>query len=291
MNNTKNNSILKYGLTAVAVCFIISTIYFMQFSLVEKVFLNHFYEINIHDGSYMHIHFVENSYDDRKITSVSFPQLPDDFFVEIDNFSNGFDNGYYRSEKFAHYNYNILTVLLRYNDNDMDGKKEESIVLDKALISYNNGDSQEVYIGKIILHKNMKTDDFFDSSYSSSSNDFTSTTVIKPSKDVVIEKITSVLDAESNGFLELTLNNVNIDKLLYPLSVKTGDSLVLDSRFLYDSIDVRKYNVYEIQKRIYSKDEEGNFGYSNIYNINYEPFEIFVSEKNISNYLKYRGVK
>ena len=293
MNNIRNNSILKYGLIVVMLSFAINVIFYMQFSLDETVFLKHYYERDIHDGSFMIIHFISNSNDNRKINEISFPQMPEDFAsVVFNNFSNNFDNGYYRSENFAHYSYNELMIEFRYNDKNYDEENnEKSIVLNKAVIKYNNGDVQEVDIGKIVLHKNMNYYDFIDSNYSSSSNDFTASTVMESQKNIIIEKIESELDKETSGFMELKLNGVKTEELKYPISVNMGDSLYFDNKFLYYLDDMRKYNVYDVEKRLLISDSEGNKGYEIIGNLDYYPIELFLTEKGISEFLEYIGVK
>ena len=291
-NNTKNISILKYGLIAVFLCFIISVIVYMQYSLEETVFLDHYYERNIHDGSYLNIHFIGNTSDERKIIDISFPQLPEEFaYVQMNAFPNSFSNGYYRSEKFAHYSHNVLSIELHYYDKDENNKQEESIVLDKAVVSYNNGEKQEVNIGKIVLHKNVKRYGYFDSTYSSSSNNFTSSTQIKAQKNIIIKDISSYLDTGVSDFIELKFNGEDINDLSFPIAVNEGDYLTFNSRFLYDTQNVKKYNVYDLKKRIILTDEEGNTGHYDIYNINYEPFEVFIDEEGIVEFLKYKGVK
>lgn len=290
--NAKNISILKYGLIAVALCFMISVVVYMQYSLKETVFLDHYYERNIHDGSYMNIHFIKNTNDDRKIIDISFPQLPEDFaYVQMNAFPNSFNNGYYRSEKFAHYSYNVLAIELHCYENNENEKQEESIVLDKAVVSYNNGEKQEVDIGKIVLHKNAKQYGYFDSTYNSSSSDFTASTRVKSQKNIIIKDISSDLDTDVSDFLELKFNGEDINTLSFPIAVNTDDYLTFDSRFSYDSQDVRKYNAYDIEKRVMLIDDEGNSGHFDIYNINYEPFEILINEDGIREFLKYKGVK
>lgn len=293
MNNKNNNLILKYGLIIVVLCFIISTICYMQFSLDEVVVLKHYYEIYVHEGSFMNINFIADASDNRKITEIRFPEMPNEFAsIGFNDFSNSFNDGYYRTEKFAHYIYSELMIELHYNDgNNADEGNEESIALNKAVITFNNGDEQEVDIGKIILHKNMNYYDFIDTSSNSSSNDFTSTTVMRPLKDIVIESIESDLDEETNGFMELKLNGVKIEDINYPLSVNTDDTLVFDNKFLYQSKDTRKYNVYDVQRRILIADSEGKKGYEIIQNLDYNPIELFLTEKGIVEFLKYRGVK
>lgn len=293
MNNEKNNLVLKYGLIIVVICFIINTVYYMQFSLDEVVFLKHYYERDIHDGSYMNIHFIKNTSDNRKIREIRFPEMPNEFAsVYLNDFSNGFNNGYYRTEEFAHYMYNELMIEFQYNDtNYSEEGNGESIILNKAVIIFNNGDEQKVDIGKIVLHKNMNYYDFLETYSSSSSNDFTSTTILTPIKDVIIESIESNLDEEAKGFMELTLNGVKIEDINFPLNLNSDDSLVINNKFLYNTKDTRKYDVYDIQKRILVTDSEGNKGYETIHNLDYYPIEIFLEEKGIVEFLKYRGVR
>lgn len=288
MNNLKNISILKYGLLIVALCLVMSIIYYMQFPIDEIVFLEHYYEISLYGSSTRQIHFISNSNDKRKIVDISFPQLPDDF---ADVFSEYFNYGNYRSENFAHYNHNVILLNFVSMNNYAETEPEKSIFLDKALISFDSGEQQEVDIGKIILRKNIKQSDALNTPHSSVSNNSTSMAVIKSNENIIIEKITSDFLEETKGILQLQLNHVLIDELNYPLIVADKDSLEFDSQFIFNSNDMRKYNVYDIKQRIYLRDGDHNLEYYDFHNLIYEPNDLFNTEKVIIKYLKYKGVK
>src|SRR5690606_33491464 len=129
-----------------------------------------------------------------------------------------------------------------------------------------NGDVQNVDIGKIVLHKNIKSYDFFDLASASSSNDYTSKLYVQSLKNIAINNIQSDLDNEIEGFLETTVNDIKTKDIQYPISFEAGDYISFNSKFLYDSNDIRKYNIYGIKRRIHITDSEGNKGYGLIYN-------------------------
>ena len=286
MNYKNNKAILKYGLIVIVLFFLASLIYYMGFSLEEPVFLKHYYERVLHGESYIFIHYITNSNDKRQVSEIYFPQLEDDFVYAEHEYFGG---GNYRNEKYAHYSYNVFAIKFHFYD---DGSTEpKTFVLDKAVIIYNNGEKQNVDIGKIVIHKNMKQDRFFEMEYSSSSNNYTSSYVIRAVKNVRVEKVESMFDKETKNFLELTINHVNLNELEFPFNINEGEKLSINSSFLIDTYDERRYNVYDLQRIIYSVDEEGDFGYDFIYNLNYEPDYFLRSEKGITEYLKYRGVK
>ncbi len=54
---------------------------------------------------------------------------------------------------------------------------------------------------------------------------------------------------------------------------------------------MRRYNVYDVIKIISITDSEGNKGNELLHNLDYEPMGIISSEKEIIDYLRYRGVK
>lgn len=282
MNKIKNVTILKYGLTAVLVCFIVNAACYVWLHLDEPVFLKHFYEIDINGGSYIDMHYITNANDNRKITGISFDKIRGGVFVVNEN--NVYSG--------AHYKYNELMIEFRRVGEDYTEEgNEESVVLNKALIKYDNGDRQAVDIGKIVLHKNMGGYSFFDGSKSSSSNNFTSRTELKANRDCSIEGIESAFDEETEGFTEFTMNDVKADELKYPVRVKKGESLSFSCKFYYDSDDSRKYNVYGLQKIMIVSDSEGVKGRELIGNQDYYPAEILLNESGIIEYLKYVGVK
>ncbi len=291
MKNIKNITILKVGIICIVISFIANAFYFMNLTLKEPVFLKHYYESDIQKRSVMVLHLITNSGDNREIAEIDFPQLPEDYaYVSLQGWNR--NNGYDSIQKFAHFHYKTLVLEFRNSDRDvLSGGNEESVVLDKAKIRYMNGDTQEVDIGKIILHKNLELYKFLDFRSSSSSNNYTSNLYTQSLKNITINNVESNLDNELGGFLVTTVNDINKEDLQFPLSYKNGEYISFDSQFKYDSNDVRKYNVYDLIKKVDIFDSEGNKGYVFILNLDYEPTEMFISEKGIIDYLKYIGVK
>lgn len=292
MKKIKNTYILTVGLILVVVSYIISALYSMNLELKEPVFLENYYESDIQRRSVMALHLITNSNDNRQIVQIDFPQLPDDFaYASTHNVWNN-NNGYDRINKFANYNYKVIYFeFININENLIDDEVE-SIVLDNAKIKYINGDTQYVDIGKIVLHKNLKSNVFFNTDTVSSSNNFSSKLYAKVVEDITINNIGSYFDDELEGFLQTTVNGLKQKDIQYPLSFKSGDYIDFSSSYLYgDPNDMRRYNVYDIKKVISITDAEGNEGYELLYNLDYEPTGVLSCEKEIIDYLKYRGVK
>ena len=291
MNKNNNQKTLKYGLIVLALSFVISIVIYFQFSIGDVVFLKHYYDVEINNSSFLELHFIANADDERQITDINFPQVQDNFAqIEFDHFRNNKGDGYYyNTVKTAHYNYNVisLVVLVSANSTKLDGK----IVLDKAIVKFNNGDEQEVDIGRIVLYKNIKKTDALDLNYYSSSNNNISIAVMEAQKDFLIENISSYLDKEINSILLFKMNYTPTDELSYPIDIKKGESLSFESQFDFKEDDMSKFNVYEIQKKVAIKDNNKRTSYQNIYNIAYSPIDLFLTEKNIMEYLNYRGVK
>ena len=292
MQNSKNTAILKYGLIAALTCLIISIFVYFQFFLNEPVFLKHYYELVIHENSRINLHLITNSNDDRRILKIKFPQMPKDFaYMELDYFNIGND-GYLRSQKFAHYNYNelVLDVVSLYEEVE-NNISEKSVVLEKAVIYYNNGDEQEVDIGKIVLHKNINRTDDLTSIFSKSSSNNTSAVSFKSKDNLIIDSITSELDEDLGGVIELKMNDTVVSKLNYPINIPVGDSLNFESKFNFEPENAKKYNVYNIQKRISLIDSKGNNETERILNLDYYPGDLFRTERGIIQYLKEIGVR
>lgn len=211
--------------------------------------------------------------------------------MELDYLSIGND-GYLRSQKFAHYNYNelVLDVVSLYEEVE-NNTDEKSVVLDKAVIYYNNGDEQEVDIGKIVLHKNINRTDDLTSIFSKSSSDNTSAVSFESNDNLIINSITSELDEELDGIIELKMNDTDVKDLNYPINISAGDSLNFESKFNFEPENEKKYNVYDIQKRISLIDSKGNNETERILNLDYYPSDLFRTERGIIQYLKEIGVR
>jgi hypothetical protein len=284
MHYSKNTLILKYGLIVVLVCLIISIFIYMQFFLDEPVFLKHYYDLIMYEDMRMSLHLITNSSDKRSVYKIEFPQLPDDFaYIELDYSINNNEDGYFRTREFAHYNYNELSLLIHVlEEND----SEESIVLDKAVVHYSDGDSQEADIGKIILHKDVRRTDILTSTFSESSNDDTSSAGFISDDDIIIESIKSNLDEELSGIFELKMDGEDVRDLNYPINISAKEPLCFESQFKFESEDDRVYNVYDIHGRITAADSQGNKGIKRILNLNYYPWEVFSNERGIIQYLR-----
>lgn len=288
---SKNDVILKYGLIIVIIIFIANAVYYMNMTLDEPVFLKHYYEVDLYDREHLSIHFIDNSNVKNQLYDIDFPQLPEDFaYISISDFYNKKD-GFDRSIKHAHYNYNTIFLEIRNTDRNQENKNEETIILDKAIIKYYGGHKQEVDIGKIVIHKNTKEQNYTDNFYSSISNNFSFGTKITAIKDIAIENIESYMDEEINGFMGIVMNDVKIENLKFPVIINNGDSIFFKKDYNFTSEDNRKYNVYNVQKRIMFSDMKGNKRNGLIHNLNYDPKEIFLTERGIIDYLKFIGVK
>lgn len=289
MQYSKNTSILKYGLIIVFLFLLCSLIFYMQFSLDEPVFLKHYYDRVIYDNYYMDIHLITNSNDNRRIADIQFPQMPEDFaYVMLNNFNGSYDRGYYQSEKHAHYSYNILSLVFHISHED---DSYGSIALDKAIVTYDNGDKQEANIGKIILYKNEKQTEALTSISSQSSSDNKHASEMVSNDNFIIEGITSDSDEETRDILKLKMNGTDVNDIDYPVEVAAEDSLYFETRFEFGPHDSRKFNVYDIQKKISLIDSKGRTEIMRILNLRYNPWGAFSAEKDIIQYLRETGVK
>ena len=284
MHYSKNNLILKYGLITVLLCLIISIFFYVQFFLDEPVFLKHYYDLIIHENMRMNLHFITNSSDNKKIRNIEFPQMPDNFaYIELDYVTNLNENGYFRSRKFTHYSYNEISLLIHTLG---ENESEETIVLDRAIVHYSGGESQEADIGKIILHKNVKQTNVLTSVFTKSANDNTSSEGLESADNIIIESIKSDLDDELKGIFELKMEGADVSDLDYPVNISADEILRFESQFKFEPGDDRIYNVYDIHGRISTVDSQGNRGIRKILNLNYYPLEVFSKERYIIQYLR-----
>lgn len=287
MNNSKNLKTLKYGVISIVLLFVINVAFYIQLKISEPVFLKHYYDLYIHhSGTLIDIHYIADSSDERRIANIEFPQMPEEF-ARLSKIYDGF--GPNEGQKFAHFKYNVVSGSILY-DTEVESEEIDSVVIDKAIITYSNGDKQEVDIGKIIIHKNFYPNDFIDTSYNSSSSDFTSSTGIRPTENITIESIGSTIDEKTSGFLVQTLDGVDFKDLTFPIKVARGEEMDIKSKFLYNTDNIKKYNVYEVHQLITSTNEEGSVGKHRLLNIDYEPIHAFSNERGIIKYLKLRGI-
>lgn len=241
----ENRKTLFLAIIIIVVCLLINVIFCVLHTLKEPVFLEHYYEYLAYDGMSFNINYVTNYWDDSKVMNVTFPSLKDKkiyVFSQADQYSHSYNN----------YKMNKVHINLR-----MPNNKITPTVIEDAIIDFDNGKSITVNIGKIILYNNNDEKDEKDekdlihSVNSMSSNQNISSTTLEAVDSI---QLTDIDYSMKDKMVDIVVNKINgEDNYSYPVNIEKHEQITIQSSFNIPKNDVRKYNMYEINRKAYVK--------------------------------------
>ncbi len=201
-----------------------------------------------------------------------------------------------------------------YEDPKKDNNTEK-MILDEAVVTFNNGTKQTINLGKIIVDRG-KDSGHLDSTMSSGSSSGESKVAYKVYKDITINEITTDLYEESKGLVKMvmysnhgrdyTLSNLeseermaemgrhdknNKENISYvpleaiQLPFKATKSLEVCT-YIPTPEDERRFNVYDFRYALHFKDADGEEGIEYILNMDYRPF---FTDRSLKQFVKKRG--
>lgn len=193
------------------------------------------------------------------------------------------------SQEFAHYHCNKITLTF-YIPKNLD-KKENKTVLKKGIVRFDNGKEKEIAFGNIVLFKNTDNLNDFTTIDTSYSDDTLYSATKVANKNISIESIVAIFYDEIKDIIHMRFNDILIEEISFPFIVSKGEELTIESQLVISKNDTRRYNVYNIDNYIFFTASDGRNGYEYFYNISYSPFDLFSSEKDILNFIEYKGAK
>ncbi|GMQ56696.1 hypothetical protein AN1V17_10900 [Vallitalea sediminicola] len=286
--------ILIIGVIVCLVGLILNVINIQVHKIDEPIVLEHYLEVSLQDEFDLRIQYITNRRDNIKMNSIYFPKYDLIFY----------DRNFQDTNSLKYYNRNTAVFYTRLNeDQQKEYEKMDYIILEDAVITYNNGLEQKVDIGKIIVNKNKERD--LHNAMSSSSNTGLSKTMYKLDNNITINDITSKFYEETRDFVKMSLlTNDELDNTLLNISEETDDDKIMEIEEnynnnqkdiecypvdelqlpfeAYNTLSVNtnfemlendcKYNVYDIRYTLHFSDENGNEGSQSLYNIRYSPY-------------------
>ncbi len=305
-----NNKIFKYGLMLI----ILSLIFTIGFSLVYKlktpVFLKMYVERSMTD--YPNLNLVENfelKYitdvsDKRRIIDIQFKEEPNmEVFVSDRPAGGGFspfNNHNFNNQQDGIYGrYIIKPIYLRMELNDIN-KEFFEVTLNNAKITFDDGSTQNIDLGEIILYKDERREDTdskptFDFVSGSSSSSFingdnlssrTSTTGLEVNEDINLTEVKSPILDNVKDYIEISIDDIDYSQIS-GVEYEKGKVLNAYSKFEPPEDIVNKYIVYDMKPKLYYENKDGKISYTRIDNIDYIPYNFDLL--GIFNYLRARG--
>ena len=293
MKNVKKSLIISISLIIVSL--IISIGMKSSLKIDNPVFLKSYLDVNYYENEDMYslyeysieLKYITNNGDKSKVLDIVFDKAP---YLELnvgEDQSIGIPAFYsYENNNIESYGpYDIHTVFIDLDMSRRNKKLEEVIELDKAKVYFDNGESMDVDLGKIILSKYNENQSPLDFNGMNGSSDGSSQSIFYVTDDILVSKVYSPLFEYTRDIF-----NFNIDKLGYleekELIYNKLEHLYFTSQFYNIEDPSKKLNTYEIKPTIYFKDKNGKDYTKKVNNIDYKPYFNF---KDIFRYLKSQG--
>lgn len=272
-----NKKILKFGFIGIGIALMIIIIIVSFIKLDNPIFLKTYMEDrfvfsnivgeeDIHQDIIFPITYIKNVSDTREIQRVEFPNHKDIQFRTS-------REGWFWNRQETKGIYEIKTVAIELYTSTLP-EEFDKLEFNKAKVIFNNGDTLDVDLGKLIVYrKNINIDEkYIEHEASGSSSDGTSEYKGKIMEDLRLNKLESNLFKEAKGLYEIEVNGEDY-KEISDLSLKAGETIKVEVLFKTPEDIIKRYNQYELQPKLSFKTSEGKEDSINIYNIRYRPEE------------------
>lgn len=264
-----NKKILKIGLGLIYLILISTLGFAFSMKLVHPVFLKFYVEeMAFQDSGYympieLQIRYITNVYDKKRISSLQF----------IGNEKNTAQLwGYKINEEVKSYGlYNINTVKVNVDLNNMMGDFDR-LEFNNAKASFNNGDTMDIDLGRLILHTADDFGVYFESNSSSSSSDGLSSSIKTLNKDLQLIGMESPLFDDAKDLYEIKVEDRDY-RDIYGMQYKEGDMLTVNSTFSMPKNILDQYTQFELKPRLYFEGPNGRRTHINIYNLRHIPHD------------------
>ncbi len=238
----------------------------------------------------LELRYLTNSNDTKEVTGISFLEAPDYLFMATENaqyFNNSFvffsDNStQQRGEAIGRYS--LRTAYLYMNNYFLEDWKGE-VELNNALISFSDGSSHQVNLGRILIYSDTSQVPAMDMTSSGSSNQGIAKTTLFVRQKLKDLKVESPIMEYADPVLDLTINSFPYSEL-GTLELKRGDTLTIENN-IKKVPDEEGYDVYDVRPKLTYTKEDKTQGFIRIYDMTKRKY--FNGYMDVFRYLMGRG--
>ncbi|WP_434302803.1 hypothetical protein [Clostridium botulinum] len=292
-----NKKILYIGLFLIGISLVFTITFASVYKLENPVFLKMFVEKSTYpDEDFallerFELKYITNISDNRKIVNMEFKENPEvEVIVSDDSFDHEnmpFLNDISSNQRANKYGiYVVNTIYFNMNLKNIN-KKLNKIELNNVKITFNDGNTLESNLGRIILHDDERNFKDIDDIGSSGSFDGEFSSEKRLKKNIKLLKVDNpLLDCIKDCF-NLSIDNTDY-KNISGTKYEKDRVLSICSKFKTSKSIFEKYSYYDINPKLYYEDDKGNRSYTSIDHVSYTPdnFDFIGMFK----YLRLRGV-
>ena len=267
-----NNRLFKGTVILIGLLALASLVAMLQMRLDKPVFLDHYYDLRVHeDGNYhqeFRLTYITNVHDSRVVNHVEFPEH---LYIRVSATEQGFmspfpfDSSNQQPPGEIHGRYSVRTIYCQISETpsveEMDGT-----VVRTARIFFNDGTQMDVPIGELHFYRFGSEESPFDSVSSSGSSDGSSSSRYRAREDVTLISVENQMLERFEHRLDLKINDHVIDGI-HGLEIKENDHLIIRSKLYPGSDPLDVYTMVDIHPELYFKRADGQIGSMRFYNI------------------------
>lgn len=276
---------LRISGTLILLSFLISISIIYYLKLDNPVFLKSYKDVEVveNEGNYItsgydiEIKYIANREDNRKVSSIVFKDAPNLNFYVSENSPIGIVQYYnYSNDNIEeHGRYGIHTVFLNLNSHNYGYDLDDDIVLREATVTFNDGLTIDVDLGKLVLYKYKSpqeslVDEVLYEQNIDSSSEGVSKSGFYVKKYIQVSDIYSKLFENTRDLFDFNISktgSLEDRDLIY----NANDNLYFTSQFNFIDDPERKLYSYDIRPIIYFKDRDGKEYEKRVYNVTYNP--------------------
>ena len=267
-----NNRLFKGTVILIGLLALASLVAMLQMRLDKPVFLDHYYDLRVHeDGNYhqeFRLTYITNVHDSRVVNHVEFPEH---LYIRVSATEQGFmspfsfDSSNQQPPGEVHGRYSVRTIYCQISE--IPGVEEiDGTVVRTARIFFNDGSQMDINIGELHFYRFGSEESPFDSVSSSGSSDGSSSSRYRAREDVTLISVENQMLERFEHRLDLKINDHVIDGI-HGLEIKENDHLIIRSKLYPGSDPLDVYTMVDIHPELYFKRADGQIGSMRFYNI------------------------
>ncbi|MDF2543715.1 MAG: hypothetical protein K0S47_3433 [Herbinix sp.] len=258
-----NRKILTIGLSISGISMLVAIILIYFTQMKQPIFFEHYYDLWIlkedtyPEDNFFVLKYITNSDDGRKVTGITFPEYPQGSFTTYDTIvpNNFFLFNQTQNTVENCGRYSIHTLYIRYDGIELD--MEDEILLTKAKLQFDNGETFEDNIGKIILYQEDKSPGYLPVKGGEGSSNGDMTYQYFVNVDMVMSGIEDIHLREMREYLDFRIEGVDYT-MISGLDYQKGDYIDTMSKFITYKKPSAKFILYNMKPKLYFINQWGN---------------------------------
>lgn len=291
----KNNKLLNKCIITIIITLVLSMGTLFYFKLDQSVFLKAYRDISLplYDSvSYgdmeFHLRYLTNVNDTKMVNHIEFPEIPALRVYATETGGSFFDPFKNPRRQIPGQQigiYSIRTVCVQMSAHDIPVSDDE-MTITKAVVHFNNGESMDVDIGKLVLYGDRHSNDHFKFKSGNSDSNHYSSTLMEVTEDVLTIKLENPLLEDVEEYVDILIDGVDYEKVI-TRAYKANDYMTIETIFRTPQDILLRFNDYDIHPRLHYRDSDGNSHIFRFHNLDYRKHSFEFKE--VVEYLRARG--